>query len=210
MTFDTAAEFDRQVGMLRETGWPAAAGMPAADLAALLEPLRPDVLRAVADAPAPTPARVPFVLVLTAKVVPPARTVPLTALRGKPGAVSRHLPDLDRFVPLPTLEVPAAEAYASLDVERGEEFCGWVPDTALAEIDRRDRTPLTVEEGIALVAQFPGSLQKNKCFSLGGSRCGDRRVPALWISGGAPMLGWCWAGNPHSWLGVASCGARTG
>jgi hypothetical protein len=39
---------------------------------------------------------------------------------------------------------------------------------------------------------------------------GDRRVPALWISGGAPKLGWCWAGNPHTWLGSASCATRLG
>jgi hypothetical protein len=51
-------------------------------------------------------------------------------------------------------------------------------------------------------------LRKNKCFSLLASRCGDKRVPAIWISGKAPKLGWCWAGNPHSWLGSASAGAR--
>ncbi|MCY7343584.1 MAG: DUF5701 family protein [Pseudonocardia sp.] len=27
-----------------------------------------------------------------------------------------------------------------------------------------------------------GSLEKNHCFSLAASRCGDRRVPALWMS----------------------------
>ncbi|HYN94662.1 MAG TPA: DUF5701 family protein [Pilimelia sp.] len=30
----------------------------------------------------------------------------------------------------------------------------------------------------------------------------------MWISGRAPKLGWCWEGNPHTWLGVASTGAR--
>ncbi|MFD8334700.1 DUF5701 family protein [Streptomyces solisilvae] len=24
------------------------------------------------------------------------------------------------------------------------------------------------------------------------------------------MLGWCWEGNPHTWLGMASAGTRTG
>jgi hypothetical protein len=54
-----------------------------------------------------------------------------------------------------------------------------------------------------------------------GSRCGDRRVPALWISGGsardggtarrgAAKLGWCWAGNHHTWLGHASAAQRVG
>ena len=43
---------------------------------------------------------------------------------------------------------------------------------------------------------------------LSGSRRGDRRVPAMWISAKAPKLGWCWDGNPHDWLGVASAGSR--
>ena len=34
------------------------------------------------------------------------------------------------------------------------------------------------------------------------------RVPALWISERAPKLGWCWDGNPHTWLGLASAGRR--
>jgi hypothetical protein len=35
-------------------------------------------------------------------------------------------------------------------------------------------------------------------------------VTAIWISKGAPKLGWCWAGNPHTWLGSASCAKRIG
>lgn len=72
----------------------------------------------------------------------------------------------------------------------------------------RGRTPLTVAEGIALVTVHPETLEKNHCFSLGGSRKDDRRVPALWISKGAPHPGWCFAGAPHSWLGLASAGSR--
>ncbi|QIZ36462.1 DUF5701 family protein [Saccharopolyspora sp. ASAGF58] len=47
-----------------------------------------------------------------------------------------------------------------------------------------------------------------KCFSVGGSRCGDRRVAAIWISQNAPKLGWCWEDNPHTWPGTASPAAR--
>jgi len=201
--FDAGTEFDRQISTLLTAGYPAVSAMSAAALRDLLEPLREPVL-AVAEG-GPEPGRMPFLLV---PVLPPALTMPLTALAGRPGQVSRLLPDLDRFTPLPDLQVPAAGAYALLGVERGEEFCGRVPTEALAEIAGRGRTPLTVAEGVALVTQFPAALAKNRCFSLGGSRCGDKRVPALWISAGAPMLGWCWAGNPHSWLGVASTGSR--
>jgi hypothetical protein len=51
-------------------------------------------------------------------------------------------------------------------------------------------------------------LEKNSCFTLAGSRRHDRRVPAMWISERAPKLGWCWDGNPHTWLGVASAAGR--
>lgn len=79
--------------------------------------------------------------------------------------------DLERFAPLPDLDLPAG-AYALVGVERGEELCGRVPTGALAEITTRGRTPLTIEEGVALVLQFPAAPEKNKCFSLAGSRPG--------------------------------------
>ena len=82
------------------------------------------------------------------------------------------------------------------------------PVEALPRILADGRTPLTVHEGIALVTQFPAVLEKNHCFQTPGSRIGDRRVPGLWISKRAPKLGFCWAGNRHSWLGVASCARR--
>jgi hypothetical protein len=61
-----------------------------------------------------------------------------------------------------------------------------------------------------LITHFPDILQKNNGFSLLDSRCGDRRVTALWISGGKLKLDWCWAGNPHTWLDSASCEYRIG
>ena len=82
------------------------------------------------------------------------------------------------------------------------------PEEAFGVITGRGRSPLTIHEGIAVATHFPWLLVKNHCFMLSGSRRGDRRVPALWISERAPKLGWCWDGNPHDWLGVASAGRR--
>jgi hypothetical protein len=46
----------------------------------------------------------------------------------------------------------------------------------------------------------------------------DARTPALWVGNGAgrdgrdkqnaPKVGWCWAGNRHTWLGFASAEGR--
>ena len=107
---------------------------------------------------------------------------------------------------------PPGAAYLLVDVERGEEFCNVRPEEASRVVRSRGRSQLTIDEGVALVTQAPQLLEKNKCFMLAGSRrsavSGDRRVPAMWISERAPKLGWCWDGNPHTWLGMASAGRR--
>jgi hypothetical protein len=78
-----------------------------------------------------------------------------------------------------------------------------------ADIDRFEPVEsVSIPDPTAYVTQFPDSLEKNHCFQLLGSRCGDRRVPGLWISDRKPKLGFCWAGNLHSWLGAASCADR--
>ena len=147
--------------------------------------------------------------------------MPLLRLSGssgtgtEPGRIDRNHGegDLAGYHPVEGCEPPGA-AYLLLEVERGEEFCDVRPEDATRTIRERGRTPLTIDEGIALVTHVPQALEKNKCFMLAGSRrsaiSGDRRVPALWISERAPKLGWCWDGNPHSWLGAASAAARVG
>ncbi len=184
----------------------------------LLEPLRgtADRLDQAEERPAGT---APYVVVVTREHVAPEDTVPLLRLYGpkgpgaKPGVLDRNHGegDLAGYRPIEVSAAPAT-AYLLVDVERGEEFCNVRPEEATAVVLGRGRSPLTIDEGIALVTQFPRLLEKNKCFMLAGSRRDDppyaRRVPALWISEGAPKLGWCWDGNPHTWLGLASAGSR--
>ncbi|WP_436739455.1 DUF5701 family protein [Streptomyces sp. BBFR102] len=219
--FDAGGEFDRQVARLLEAGYPALAGVPEEEFAERVTPLRKVVADRAATLRAPEPenGRVPFLLVISRELVPVEAAVARTSLAGKsrPGLVDRNYGPgaLERFTTLEELRLPGRPvAHLLFGVERGEEFCGTVPAEAMAEIAGRGRTTLTVEEGIALVTQYPAALATNKCFSLGATRCGDRRVPALWISQGAPKLGWCWEGNPHTWLGMASAdggqGARVG
>ena len=74
----------------------------------------------------------------------------------------------------------------------------------------RARSPLTVHEGVAVTTVRPDLLRGGSRYSLLGSRCGDKRVPAIWVSERRPRLGWCWDGAPHTWLGSASCAARIG
>ena len=206
---DVDAELDRQRDTLVRLGYPAIAGLTEAELDADVEALRAAVSAAIGHrAEAPTPSRVPFVLVVPATLAPATATMPLTSLRGRPGFVSRDTTDIATFVPIPSVVVPNRGVYALIDVARGEEYCNVRPRDALVEIGTAGRTPLAYDEGIALLTQFPQTLEKNRCYSLSGSRCGDKRVPALWISDRRPKLGWCWDGNPHTWLGSAHTGGR--
>ncbi|MGK5737803.1 DUF5701 family protein [Micromonospora sp. URMC 103] len=206
--FDPATEFDRQVGRLVELDYPSLAGMTENRFRELVHPLRPAAVAGAVGLPAPTEGRVPFLLVVTRELIGVEERLALTTLAGKrkPGFLDRHYAegDLARFDPIKELEVPEGPAYLLFDADRGEETLNLAPSSAMEVITGQDRLPLTIDEGLALVTLYPAALAKNKCFSLVGSRCGDKRVPAIWISQGAPKLGWCWYGNPHTWLGSAS------
>jgi hypothetical protein len=112
------------------------------------------------------------------------------------------------YTPIAEIDVTDAPSYVLRGVDLGAEFFDVTPEHALPAILGRGRTPLTIDEGVAVLTQFPEVLVTENAFSLLGSRRGDRRVPALWLSGGRPRLGWCWAGAPHPWLGSASCAGR--
>lgn len=206
--YDAATEFDRQLDRLVLLGYPALAGLTEHAFRDLLTPLRGAAVEGAADLAAPTDGRVPFLLVTTRELVPVQERIALTTLAGKrkPGILDRNFPadDLPTFDPIKELEVPAGPAYLLFDVDRGEEYRNQPPSTALADMTERGRLPITIDEGLAFVTLHPPALASNRCFSLVGSRCGDKRVPALWISQGAPKLGWCWFGNPHTWLGSAT------
>lgn len=136
-------------------------------------------------------------------------TLPLVERDGN-GAIERlHPKKPEDFTPTSAVPVPMGEAYLLLDVDRGNTTLNVVPTDAARTFAQHGRSPLTIEEGVALLLQWPQFLQPNRCFMMLGSRCGDRRVPALWLSSKQPKLGWCWEGNPHTWLGFASCLSRS-
>jgi hypothetical protein len=206
---------DAQLETLLALGYPGLAGLEEAAFALLLEPLR-DVAaqlpQAASRPPADSREGVPVLLVVQPALVPSGAAVEKLRLADgdRPGIVDpNHGPQgIEPY--LPVVAVPGGRAYLALDVVRGEEFRGVRPRDAVLTLTEQGRTPLTIAEGIALVTHFPELLTRNHCFMLAGSRRGDRRVPALWVSAKAPKLGWCWEGNPHSWLGTASTSGRVG
>lgn len=193
---DPLAELRRQTDVVVEKGYPALAGLTEEAFRGLISPLRVHL------------PEEPFVLVITDTLVPLARLIELTALKGKCGFTTMAAGDVARFQPTLDLAIPDVAVYLITAVDTGHETLNVRPDDALPRILTTGRTPLTLDEGLAVVTQHPEWLRERNCFEMLGSRAGDKRVTGIWVSKGAPRLGWCWVGNPHTWLGMASAARR--
>jgi len=170
------------------------------------------------------PVGEPALLVVHHRVAPASRLTPLLSRRDKPGFVVSDMSDVDDFSPIESIDVPDAPLYLLYDLDRGDAMANWSPDEALPAITDAGRTPLTLTEGLHWLLQRPDVLERGHCFMTIGSRLRkpsgavDARTPAVWISNGtgrdgsanrdAPKVGWCWAGNRHTWLGFGSAGGR--
>jgi len=168
--------------------------------------------------------RTPALLVVHHSVAPASRLAPLLSRAGKPGFVVTDMTDVDDFTTIPSVDVPDTPLYLVHDLDRGDAMANWSPDEALPAITDAGRTPLTLTEGVHWLLQRPDVLERGRCFMTIGSRlikpsgALDSRTPALWISNGtgrdgkenrdAPKVGWCWAGNRHTWLGFGSARGR--
>jgi hypothetical protein len=186
------------------------ADMPASDLragAAIRSPEHDDAL-----------------LVLHPDRVPVSVLAPLVRHRDKTGFVVADMTDVDAFLPIPEVTLPDGPSYLVHGPRRHDEMLNWSPEEALPAILGPNRTPLTLGEGLHWLLQCPDVLERGRCFMTIGSRLRrpdgsfDARTPAIWISNGtgrdgrdnrhAAKVGWCWAGNRHTWLGYASAGSR--
>ena len=169
----------------------------------------PDLLRPALDA-ARLDAEAPRSVLTPSRALVPVADAAARIERHGRSVVLGHLEfgELGSFAPIDAVRIPDAPAYVVLDVDLGAGSRNVRPEDALRDILAAGRSPLTIEEGVALILQQPEAIATNWGFSMAGSRRGDQRVPAFWISERRPKLGWCWDGNPHTWLGTASCADR--
>jgi hypothetical protein len=198
-------EFDRQLQTLLDKDYPALAGMGVHEFTRTIEPLRKLLPHAVAT----EQDSIPFLIVVRGSLVPTIAAVERIEVRGKAGW-SDMADEIDSYKPIDGVDLPLGQAYLVVDVDTGKETLNVRPNDALPMITGAGRTPLTTDEGVALVTQLPEVLTDRNCFQALGSRADNKRIPSFWISKGAPRLGWCWAGNPHTWLGAGSAAARYG
>lgn len=209
LAFNTRAEFGRQIYNLLAKGYPRVAGLTSTEFLAHVYPLLGHVTELRSSEGGESEA-IPFVIVVKTDLAPRSETIGLVERRDESAYSVLDADDLDGLEPIDGVTLPGGLAYLITDVDTGADTRNVTPDAGLEIITGRQRSPLTLDEGIALLTHYPEAVARNAGFSLLGSRCGDRRVTAMWISRGRPKLGWCWAGNPHTWLGSASCAGRFG
>lgn len=203
------SEFSRQLDNLLKKGYPETAGMSIEKFIDLLKPLEKKIDTSSYDIDFEK-GTLPFVIVVSNKVVPTEFAMTHTNKDGKDGIVNLYPLEPKNFNPIKEVSIPKQSTYLILNIDRGEQNINLPPNEAFELIHKENRSPLTIDEGVAIVTHYPEFLMKNNCFSLLASRHeGDKRVPAIWINAKKqPNLGWCWNGNPHTWLGSASCSNR--
>jgi len=205
-------EFDRQVDTLIQKGFPQLAKLTDSAFEQLTNPLRVQLDQLSLPEIDLEQGILPFVIVVKHDLVSTEDMMARIERNGKQGITKLYPREPQDFNPIDTVTIPQPPIYLLVDIDRGKSTINLPPIEAMKVIVEGGRSPLTIDEGVAIVMQYPEFLMKNNCFSLLASRyTGDKRVPAIWINGKKhPNLGWCWDGNPHTWLGSASCTDRIG
>jgi hypothetical protein len=200
--------FEQQLETLISKGYPELVKLSEKTFRKKLEPLKEKLDVVVSLEVDLEEGKLPFVIVLNADLIVAEEAMTRLDFKGKAGVVSMYPRKPEDFTTIEKVTIPEGFAYLLADIDRGKAFLNITPESALKTMLEQNRSPLTINEGIAVLTQYPDFLMKNNCFSLLASRFTDQRVPALWISEKRPKLGWCWDRNPHTWLGSASTGAR--
>ncbi len=203
-------EFERQINNLLAKNYPSLAGITQEDFLKFTSELLAKVRDLSVEKIDIEKGTLPFVIVVKLSFVNTQSAMSSVVRDGKTGIEKLYPREACEFLPIESVSIPENPMYLLVDIDRGKNTINIAPREAMTIILKNDRTPLTIDEGIAVVTHFPAFLMKNNCFSLLASRFpGDKRVPAIWINGKKrPNLGWCWDGNPHTWLGSASCKYR--
>lgn len=202
-------QFDIQIQKFIDKKYPEMAQLDTNDFLHELQPLKeklPDE-EFILDL---DQGKLSFVIVIKNNVVATEKAMSVLEKDGRHGITKLFPHEPKDFQIIDTESIPQSDVYLLFDIDRGRDTINLAPNEAMNIIRADNRLPLTIDEGVAIVTQYPEFLMKNNCFSLLASRHeGDQRVPAIWINTKKePNLGWCWDGNPHTWLGSASAGKR--
>lgn len=198
-------EFDRQVKNLIDKNYHKEIGKSEGEFKKLLNLLKEKLTEVNNTEFDPENGYLPFVIVVKSSLIPSEIAMELTNWNEKTGITKLFpLKPID-FNTNDSVHIPDEDIYLLIGINRGGEYLNMRPQDAISDIQKKGLLPVTIDEGIAIITHFPQFLKRNHCFSLLASRKrDDKRVPAIWInSKNEANLGWCWEGNPHTWLGSA-------
>ena len=202
---------ERQTTHLLDNGFHVLCGLPEAEFLAEMARLAA-LLETVGEIP--ISGNVPLSIAFRPGLVSLDDAMARITAKSAQGVVEMTPLSPDAFRAIDGIQIPPGEFYLLLDIDTGRDLLNVSPRDCLAIIRDRGRTPLTMEEGVALTTQHPELLTDRKnynCIQMPGSRkAGDQRVPSIWFSKGRPRLGWCWDRNIHTWLATASAALRVG
>ena len=206
------AIFNVQVERLCERGYEKHCNYKDVSFGSLIEPLRPFVResieaiksRTITCDKMPTGYSIPFLIVI------PEWTVRLNEQVKMMGSSPDNAGIIDLNVATLRLadgvEVPRTP-YVIFNVENGEATRGMSAEYCTKWFKKIGRLSLTVEEGIALVTQFPEILSRHS-VDLSGSRVNLDDVPGICLMDGRPHLSSSWIDGRYDAWGSASCTRR--
>lgn len=201
-----AAQLERYIAL----GYPRHAGMTDDAFRSWLAPLVRDGVPEAFDSQT---GAIGTLLVIRQRIVNADTAMESLVVRGNPGYVDMNPSHPNAFNEIETVDTPDADAYLVHDFDPGDDLRNEPPSAAMSRIVDAGRSPITIDEALAAAVLYPQLVTDKHAFSILASRSNTdpvtESVPALWISRGAPRLGWCWNNNPHTWLGSASCSGRS-
>src|SRR3989338_4548897 len=202
-------EFERQVETITGKEYAEAAGMKPDEYRKMFEPLKERIQEIAGREKEMKEGHIPLVIVIKNDVIGGEKAMPLIELEDKNGYTTMSADEIKGFKPIEGVKIPNGKAYLAIDIETGKTTLGKTSDKAIKKIKSEDRSPLTLEEDVALTTHHPEILKDNYVCAP-GSRHGDDRVAGLWLLVGKPRLGRGWASSSSAEWGSASCGSRVG
>src|SRR5688572_8930615 len=144
-----AAEFDRQAENLIQKDYPELAGISTQDFLQLLEPLKQELEYLSESDVDLEKGHLPFVIVIKNNLVPTDTAMSQVEKDGKSGITKLFPHQPKDFTTLESVKVPGGIAYLLVDIDRGKENINLAPNVAMKQIHDADRSPLTIDEGVA-------------------------------------------------------------
>ncbi|MCC7160163.1 hypothetical protein IT399_00320 [Candidatus Nomurabacteria bacterium] len=197
-------EFDLQVANLIRKGFVKKAKLNVEEFRNILKTLKEKLIElSLLEFPK---GQIPFIIVPREKLLSLKEKIELIELQGRKGST---LLDLSKFKTVEYLEIPETLAYLIVDVGISITTQEETADNAERQLKEDGRSPITIEEGVALALQYPRILEEHNVI-FAGSRYDTNQVADLWLHGNNPEFSLYSRNNSNPRWSLVSCGNRIG